>query len=87
VRVLDAYGIPPEERRGWYLQTLSGLGPGVYQLIHHAADDDPEGRLLEDWPGRKADLEALKDAELRRVIAEFEPLTWRAVRDAWRGMP
>lgn len=86
VTVVDGYGVPPENRREWYLQTLSRLGPGIYQLIHHAATDDPEGRFLEDWPGRKADLEALKDAELRRVIAEFEPLTWRAVREAWRGM-
>lgn len=86
VTVVDGYGVPPQERQEWYLQTLSRLGPGVYQLIHHAATDEPEGRLLEDWPGRKADLEALKDAEVRRVIAEFEPLTWRVVRGAWRGM-
>ncbi|WP_157205780.1 ChbG/HpnK family deacetylase [Calidithermus timidus] len=86
VVVVDGYGIPPQQRREWYLQSLSRLGPGVYQLIHHAATGDPEGHFLEDWPGRKADLEALKDPEVRRVIGGFEPLTWRAVREAWRRM-
>ncbi|WP_245587722.1 ChbG/HpnK family deacetylase [Calidithermus chliarophilus] len=85
VTVVDGYGVPPQQRREWYLQALSGLGAGVYQLIHHAACADAEGQSLGDWQGRKADLEALKDPEVRRVIGEFELLTWREVREVWRG--
>jgi Na+/melibiose symporter-like transporter len=40
--------------------------------------------LLPDWEKRTADYEALSDADVRRVISEFVPLTYRQVRDLLR---
>ncbi len=84
VRFLDPYGLPPEERLGFYLD-LSRLGPGLYYLVHHSALPTPEGRALPDWPTREADYFALSHPEVRRVLSEFQPLTWRAVREALWG--
>lgn len=83
-RPLDTYPVPPAEKRDWFLDTLPRLGPGVYHLIHHAQLPTPEGQALPDWENRQADFEALQDAAVRRVIAEFVPLTYREVRDALR---
>ena len=71
----------PEERLGFYLD-LAHLPPGLYYLVHHSALPTPEGRALPDWPTREADYFALSHPEVRRVLAEFHPLTWRAVREA-----
>jgi hypothetical protein len=84
VQLVDGYYVNPTERRDWYLDTLSRLGPGVYHLIHHAAAPTEEGQALLDWEGRKADLDALMDPEVRRVLGEFILLTYREVRDAMR---
>lgn len=84
VRVLDAYTVKPAERRDRYIELLSQQGPGVYHFIHHAAAPTAEGRMLPDWEGRKADLEALSDPEVMRVTNEFMLLTYREVRDALR---
>lgn len=81
VRFLDPYGLPPEERLGFYLG-LAGLPPGLYQLVHHSALPTPEGRALPDWPTREADYFALAHPEVRRVLAEFHPLTWAEIREA-----
>ncbi len=84
MRLVDGYAVAPADRRAWYLDTLSKLGPGVYHLIHHAAEPTPEGRALTDWEGRRADLESLLDPEVRRLLGEFRFLTYREVRDAMR---
>lgn len=84
VQLVDGYWVPHAERKAWYIDTLSQLGPGVYHLIHHAAAATEEGRVLPDWEGRQVDLEALQDPEVRRVLGEFTLLTYRAVRDAMR---
>ncbi len=84
VRFLDPYGLPPEERLGFYLG-LAHLGPGLYHLVHHSALPTPEGRALPDWRTREADYFALSHPEVRRVLSEFYPLTWRAVREAFYG--
>lgn len=84
VRLVDGYYVAHAERRAWYIDTLSKLGPGVYHLIHHAAAPTEEGRALPDWEGRQTDLEALQDPEVRRVLGEFVLLTYREVRDAMR---
>jgi len=84
VRWLDSYPIPPVQRRTWYLDALSKAGPGVYHLIHHAAVPTPEAQMLPDWERRRADYEALRDAEVRRVIGEFILLTYRQVREELR---
>ncbi|WP_243027796.1 ChbG/HpnK family deacetylase [Thermus albus] len=81
VRFLDAYGLPPEECLGFYLD-LAKLPPGLYHVVHHSALPTPEGRALPDWQTREADYFALSHPEVRRVLAEFHPLTWRMVRDA-----
>lgn len=87
VRFLDPYGLPPEERLGFYLG-LTKLPPGLYYLVHHSALPTPEGRALPDWATREADYFALAHPEVRRVLSEFHPLTWRVVRAAlkegWR---
>jgi chitin disaccharide deacetylase len=80
VRFLDPYALPPEERLGFYLD-LSRLPPGLYYLIHHSALPTPEGRALPDWATREADYFALSHPEVRRVLGEFHPLTWGAVRE------
>jgi hypothetical protein len=85
VDVLMGYGHPPEAMRDWYAGALRNLGPGVYHLIHHAALDTPEGRMLPDWDRRAADADALRDGEVRALIAEFTPLTYREIRDALRA--
>ncbi|MFZ5824639.1 MAG: ChbG/HpnK family deacetylase [Bacillota bacterium] len=84
VQLVDGYWVEAPERRAWYIDTLSQLGPGVYHLIHHAAAATDEGRLLPDWEGRQTDLDALLDPEVRRVLGEFTLLTYREVRDAMR---
>ncbi|TBH21344.1 ChbG/HpnK family deacetylase [Thermus thermamylovorans] len=81
VRLLDPYGLPPEERLGFYLG-LAALPPGLYQLLHHSALPTPEGRALPDWRTREADYFALAHPEVRRILAEFHPLTWGAIREA-----
>lgn len=87
VRVVDGYHVPPAERTAWYCDTLSRLGPGVYHLIHHAAVATDEGRTLADWEGRQADLDALQDPAVRRLLGEFTQITYRDVRDAIRRVP
>jgi hypothetical protein len=84
VRLVDSYPVPPADRKAWYVDTLSRLGPGVYHLIHHAAVPTPEARLLPDWEKRNADFESLRDPDVRRVLSEFVLLTYREVRDAMR---
>jgi hypothetical protein len=84
VKLVDGYTVAAADRRAWYLDTLSKLPPGVYHLIHHAAEPTPEGRALPDWQGRQADLEALLDPEVRGVLGEFTLLTYREIRDAMR---
>lgn len=84
VRWLDGYPVPPAQRRAWYIDTLSKAGPGVYHLIHHAAVPTPEAQMLPDWELRRADYEALRDTEVRRVIGEFVLLTYRQVREELR---
>ncbi|GAA6735587.1 carbohydrate deacetylase [Thermus oshimai] len=84
VWVLDGYGVPPAERKAWLVERLAALGPGVYQLIHHAALPTPENAALPDGEGRSADLALLRDPEVKRVLEEFVPLTWRTVGEAWR---
>ncbi len=76
--------MPNAERQAWFVETLSGLGPGVYHLIHHAAVPTAEGRALGDWELRRGDLEALQHPDFRRVLGEFVLLTYREVRDAMR---
>jgi predicted glycoside hydrolase/deacetylase ChbG (UPF0249 family) len=83
-RFLDSYPVPPGQRRAWFLDTLSRAGPGVYHLVHHAALATREARSLPDWETRAADYEALSDAEVRRLIGEFVPLTYRQVREVLR---
>ncbi len=58
---------------------------GVYHLIHHAALDTPEARALPDWQRRTADLEAFRDAQVRRAAGEYRLLTYREVREAYRA--
>ena len=82
--MVDGYAGPPDRRRSWYIETLSRLGPGVYHMLHHAAPATPEGKTLPDWKDREADLRALQDPVVRRLLAECVPLTYREVRDALR---
>ncbi len=83
-RIIDGYGVPPQDRRQWYIDKLSSLGPGVYHLMHHSTVSNCQEEVLPDQEGRKADFEALQDEEVRRIIGEFVPLTYREVRDALR---
>jgi hypothetical protein len=82
MKVLNGYGVPPEDRRAFYLDALPRLGPGLHQLVHHAA---LPGGALSDAEGRAADHASLVDPEVRRVMAEFVPLTWYALRAALRA--
>lgn len=85
--LIDTYeSMPDDDRRLAYVDRLSRLGPGAYHLLHHAAVPTEEGRRIPDWPKRRADFEALGDAEVRRVLAEFVPITYEMVRDAWRTL-
>ncbi|MER3450893.1 MAG: hypothetical protein C4300_01115 [Thermus sp.] len=83
LRLLDPYTLPPENRLGFYLG-LSQLPPGLYQLIHHSALPTPEGRALPDHKTREADFFALSHPEVRRVLAEFHPITWKDIQEVWR---
>lgn len=84
-RWLDSYPVPPAQRRAWFVDTLSRARPGIYHLVHHAALATPEAQSLPDWQKRTADYEALSEAEVRRVIGEFVPLTYRQVREVLRN--
>ena len=84
LRLLDPYGLPPGERLGFYLG-LSQLPPGLYQLIHHSALPTPEGRALPDHETREADFFALSHPEVRRVLAEFNQITWKEIQKVWRA--
>ncbi len=82
--IVNTYDAPAADRRTWYIDTLSQLRPGVYHLLHHAQVPTTEGRQLGDWEKRQADLEALSDPGVRRVLGEFLPLTYAEVRKAYR---
>jgi len=84
VTLVDSYPVPNEERAAWYVETLAGLGPGVYHLIHHAAVPTDEGKALRDWQLRQGDLEALQSPAFRKVLDGFVLLTYREIRDAMR---
>ena len=85
IGLVDTYDAPMKDRRAWYVDRLSALGPGVYHVLHHAQKPTDEGRRLGDWEKRRADLEALADPEVKRVLAEFVPLSYKTVRDAIRN--
>ncbi len=84
VEVIDTYDAPANDRRDWYLDRLSRLGPGVYHVLHHAQVATDEGRQLLDWEKRQADFDALSDPIVGRIFDEFVPLTYAAIRDAAR---
>ncbi|WP_067934089.1 ChbG/HpnK family deacetylase [Alicyclobacillus kakegawensis] len=84
VRLIDSYPVPADQRASWYIDTLSGLPPGVYHLIHHAAVPTDEARVLPDWQKREADLEALRHPDVRRLLGEFVLLTYREVQAGMR---
>lgn len=83
-RIVDTYGVNPQTRGDWYVDTLSKLGPGVYHLIHHAAVPTSEGQVLPDWEKRAADFHALQRSDVRQVLGEFVGLTYQDVRDGIR---
>jgi predicted glycoside hydrolase/deacetylase ChbG (UPF0249 family) len=84
ITVIDTYEAPVQNRREWYIERLTALGPGVYHVLHHAQVPTEEGRQLLDWEKRHADFEALSDETVKAVLAEFVPLTYAAVRTALR---
>lgn len=82
--IIETYNIPPGERLQWYKDTLGGLGPGAYMLIHHAAERTAESVALPDWRIREADFNDLGNDAVRRVLDEFHQVTFREIRDSLR---
>jgi len=77
-----------EDRKRAWLDVLSGLKPGVTQIIVHLAGDDPEIRAITGaWRARWNDYRVFSDSEVRRFIAEhgIELIGWKdlAKEAAW----
>lgn len=86
VNYISGYWVPPEQKKDWYVDTLSKLGPGVYHFLHHSAYAPQGEEKPPDSATREADLAALSDPEVERAIGGFELLTYRAVREAFRKL-
>jgi predicted glycoside hydrolase/deacetylase ChbG (UPF0249 family) len=80
---------PLEDRTGWLVDRLDGLGPGTHFVLTHPGVAGPELRALTEvgadnamWaePYRAADLAALCDDEVRSVV-ERRGIELVAVRD------
>jgi len=84
-KLVDTYGVNPEEKARFLKAFLTEAEPGVYHLIHHACLLTEESRDLPDIEVRFSDFKALSDPEVRKLIEEkWVLLTYREVRDALR---
>ena len=77
-----------------YEKLLSGLPPGVYELIVHLAYDDDEMRgATWDHPNwgaawRQSDLDLVKSAAFQEFLKQqqFKLMTWRELGKAGKSM-
>ncbi len=86
VNFVDGYWVAPDQKKDWYISSLSKLGPGVYLFRHHSALPSPTEPKPPDAESREADFAALSDPDLQKVLATFQPVTYREIRDAFRKL-
>ena len=85
-----APGVSIERWTSAYQQMLTGLPPGVFQLVVHVGFDDEELRGAtqgaRDWGAawRQADFDTLRSAEFRRFLDDqgFILVSWRQLARA-----
>ena len=83
-------GVPPTTWRSAYEKLLAPLGPGVYQLVVHLAQDDDEMRAATaghpDWGSawRQSDLDLVKSDAFQNFLKQqqFHLITWRELGKA-----
>src|SRR5690606_27496895 len=79
----------PEKMAARYQRILEEIGPGLHEIIIHAARDDAEmqaiayGRPLWGSEWREIDYRYFMSEECKRVIEErgIQLVTWREIRD------
>lgn len=86
VRMIDTYRSDVTDKVTWYVELLNALPAGVYHLLHHAAVDGPDTRVLPDAHIRIGDFEALQSPQVRHALSSFRVTTYREIRDAWRRL-
>ncbi len=85
-------GVPVDQWLDAYKKMLTPLKPGVYELLVHLADDDPEMRAATwdhpDWGAawRQADLETVSSPEFQQFLKDqkFILVRWQ---DLARALP
>jgi predicted glycoside hydrolase/deacetylase ChbG (UPF0249 family) len=83
-------GVDAKDWTAWYEKQLTGLGPGVYQVILHLAYDDDEMRGATsnhpDWGAawRQHDLDMVKSPEFQKFLKDqgFILVGWKDLAKA-----
>ena len=85
-------GVPKDQWFNAYKKMLTGLKPGVYQLIVHLGFDDPELQAISykhpDWGAtwRESDLNVVSSPEFKQLLKDqgFKLVTWRELSQAMK---
>ena len=86
-----APGVAQRDWFAWYKKSLSGLKPGIYELIVHLAYDDEEmrGAALNhpDWGAawRQQDFDMVRSAQFQKFLRDqkFTLVSWRQLSRAY----
>lgn len=82
--------VPPAQWRQWYERTLSGLGPGVYEVLVHLSADNEEMQAatnhIDPWGAafRARDLAVISDPAFQAFLKAqgFQLVNWRQLARA-----
>lgn len=76
-----------EERQASFRDVVTGLKPGVTELIVHLSMDDPEIRnITGNWEARFSDYRILMDSEMKRFLEQngVKLVGYRPLMDLWK---
>jgi predicted glycoside hydrolase/deacetylase ChbG (UPF0249 family) len=76
------YGLPPAEKRGYYLSRLKELKPGVTEFLIHCANGPPGPLHAPDADRREADTRVFTSQEMADAIRSngIRTIDWKAFR-------
>ncbi len=76
------YGVPPEEKRGYYLSRLKELKPGVTEFLIHCAHGPPGPQHAPNADRREADTRVFTSQEMADAIRAdgIRTIDWKAFR-------